>query len=204
MAILEINCPIKSMELNDQYWNNRYLQMDTGWDLKAVSPPLKRYFDQPSQPLGRVFIPGCGQAHEAEYLLELGVKQVVLLDFAPALVQQLRQKFGDTAVDVQEGDIFEHSGTYDTIVEQTLFCAIDPVRRMEYVMKMADLLHTNGVWIGLLFNRHFDKVGPPFGGTKEEYENLMKNHFHILYMKESADSAQPRLGTELFFIAKKK
>jgi methyl halide transferase len=204
MAILEINCPIKSMELNDQYWNNRYLQMDTGWDLKAVSPPLKRYFDQPSQPLGRVFIPGCGQAHEAEYLLELGVKQVVLLDFAPALVQQLRQKFGDTAVDVQEGDIFEHSGTYDTIVEQTLFCAIDPVRRMEYVMKMADLLHTNGVWIGLLFNRHFDKVGPPFGGTKAEYENLMKNHFHILYMKESADSVQPRLGTELFFIAKKK
>jgi methyl halide transferase len=192
------------MELNDQYWNNRYLQMDTGWDLKSVSPPLKRYFDKPIQPMGRVFIPGCGQAHEAEYLLELGLEQVVLLDFAPALVQHLRQKFENTAVDVREGDIFDHLGSYDTIVEQTLFCAIDPARRAEYVMKMADLLHKDGVWIGLLFNRHFDKAGPPFGGTQAEYEDLMKDHFQIIHMNESTDSVQPRLGTELFFIAKKK
>jgi methyl halide transferase len=192
------------MELNDQYWNNRYLQLDTGWDLKAVSPPLKRYFDNPSQPLGRVFIPGCGQAHEAVYLSQLGYQNVVLLDFAPALVRQLRTKFENTTIDVQEGDIFKHQGIYDTIVEQTLFCAIDPRRRLDYVKKMADLLHSGGVWVGLLFNKNFEKPGPPFGGNKAEYVNLLKETFEILIMEVCNDSVEPRMGSELFFIAKKK
>jgi len=31
--------------LDEQYWNNRYINNETGWDLRQVSPPLKAYFD---------------------------------------------------------------------------------------------------------------------------------------------------------------
>ena len=31
--------------LDQNYWQSRYLQNQTGWDLGEVSPPLKAYFD---------------------------------------------------------------------------------------------------------------------------------------------------------------
>jgi methyl halide transferase len=191
-------------KLNSSYWDERHLKGETGWDLKQVSPPLKAYFDAPWQSMGRILIPGCGMAYEARYLWEQGKKDVTIMDFAPSLVTVLKQNFSDTTVKVICGDIFEHRGAYDTIVEQTLFCAIDPMHRLRYVNQIADLLHENGVWFGLLFNREFDNEGPPFGGNESEYRELFSNRFDIIAMEKCENSIAPRLGSELFFIAKKK
>ena len=32
--------------LNDTYWNNRYITNDFSWDIGHISPPLKTYIDQ--------------------------------------------------------------------------------------------------------------------------------------------------------------
>lgn len=34
------------MALDELYWDQRYQNKQTGWDLGAISPPLKAYFDQ--------------------------------------------------------------------------------------------------------------------------------------------------------------
>ncbi len=34
------------MELNENFWNDKYTTNQTGWDLKAPSTPLKEYIDQ--------------------------------------------------------------------------------------------------------------------------------------------------------------
>lgn len=191
------------MNLNATYWNDRHEKGETGWDIKMVSPPLKAYFDAPVQPLGRILIPGCGQAYEAEYLLEKGISTLTVLDFAPALAEVLTQRLHGTPVEVVCDDIFAHRGQYDTIAEQTLFCAIDPSQRMRYVNQIADLLHSGGIWFGVLFDREFDRPGPPFGGSADEYRALMSGRFEILTLEPCVHSIPQRAGTEVFFIAKK-
>ena len=34
------------MNLNKEYWENKYDQDDTGWDIGSISTPLKAYIDQ--------------------------------------------------------------------------------------------------------------------------------------------------------------
>ena len=34
------------MNLDEKFWNQRYLDKETGWDLGEISAPLKKYFDQ--------------------------------------------------------------------------------------------------------------------------------------------------------------
>lgn len=68
---------------------------------------------------------------------------------------------------------------------------------------MSELLKPGGKLIGLLFDRIFEG-GPPFGGDKEEYEQLLKTQFTIKTLEPCYNSIQPRAGTELFMIVEKK
>lgn len=96
------------------------------------------------------------------------------------------------------GDFFNHIGSYDLILEQTFFCAIDPALRENYTIKMHSLLKQNGKLVGLLFNKHFD-INPPFGGDIKSYKQLFENLFRIEIMEPCYNSIIPRNGTELFF-----
>ena len=83
------------------------------------------------------------------------------------------------------------------IIEQTLYCAIDPLLRNDYARKSAELLDTGGKLVGVLFNRTFDS-GPPFGGSKEEYLECFAPYFKSCSMEICDNSAEPRSGNELF------
>ena len=58
------------MQLNDKYWNNRYENLETGWDVGKVSIPLKEYFEQISDKKQKILIPGSGNGYEGEYLFK--------------------------------------------------------------------------------------------------------------------------------------
>ncbi|MDX1904513.1 MAG: methyltransferase domain-containing protein, partial [Thermonemataceae bacterium] len=150
-------------------------------------------------------IPGCGNAHEANYLAELGFQDITLIDYAPLLVEQLKEKFAQkTAIKVIESDFFELNGQYDLIVEQTFFCAISPELRQRYAKKMYDLLKPQAKLVGLLFNRTFEQQGPPFGGCTEEYLAYFLPYFHIKTFENSYNSISPRANTEIFMILQRK
>jgi hypothetical protein len=101
-----------------------------------------------------------------------------VIDIAPTLVEKLKEKFKNTtAIRIIQGDFFEHKGSYDLILEQTFFCALPPQMRQKYVWKMHQLLADEGILAGLLFNKTFES-GPPFGGSKEEYEKLIDKLFY--------------------------
>ena len=103
-----------------------------------------------------------------------------------------------TLSEVIHADFFEHSGQYDFIFEQTFFCALDPSLRERYVTKMNELLKPGGQLAGVMFNRVFEEDGPPFGGTKEEYEQRFSPFFDIKKMELCYNSILPREGNELF------
>ena len=87
---------------------------------------------------------------------------------------------------------------FDAVIEQTFFCALDPNLREGYVNKGFEILKSEGVIVGLLFNRKFEIEGPPFGGTFKEYEKLFLKKFIINKLEDSANSALPRKGYEFW------
>ena len=190
-------------ELNGEYWSKRYAENDAIWDMGKVSPPLKEYIDQLTDKNIAVLIPGCGNAYEAEYLIMQGFTNVTLIDISELLVNELKKKFPSDNPRIIFGDFFELNEQFDLIIEQTFFCALDPVLRNKYADKMHDLLSENGKLAGLLFDQDFDG-GPPFGGSKEEYEDLFSPKFKIVMMEPCYNSIPRRAETELFFIMKRK
>ena len=186
-------------ELNDNYWSNRYLQNQTGWDMKQPSPPLVEYINNISNKQTSILIPGCGNAYEAEYLLQHGFTNVTLIDISKTLVDSLKEKFNGKSIRIIHDDFFNHFEKYDLMIEQTFFCAIDPQLRNEYAKHAASILKAGGKIAGVLFNKTFEQEGPPFGGNKTEYENLFQPYFTIEKMEPCNNSILPRAGTELFF-----
>lgn len=191
--------------LNENYWSSRYKNNDVAWDMGEVSPPLKEYFDQLTDKYITILIPGCGNAYEAEYLLQQGFKNITLIDISPLPVDKLKKQFSaflNKEIHIICGDFFTLNQTFDLIVEQTFFCAIYPSLRTDYANKMHELLNANGKLTGVFFNRTFD-AGPPFSGSRTEYNLLFKNKFQIRTMDECFNSINPRKGSELFVILQK-
>lgn len=190
------------MELGKQYWTDRYINQETGWDVGYVSTPLKEYFDQLKEKNIRILIPGAGNAYEAEYLHQAGFTNVFLLDISEEPIHAFKKRVpGFPAEHCICEDFFLHDKKYDLIVEQTFFCALHPSLRERYVLKMKDLLSPEGKLIGLLFNIPLNADKPPFGGNEAEYRNLFEGKLVIQQMEKANNSIKPREGNELFFIA---
>ncbi len=189
-----------SMDLNSTYWSARYNTGDTGWDIGYAAPALTEYFDEITNKHTRIFIPGCGNAHEVGYLLEKGFTKVHVIDIAPNLTASLAKKYqthNGKSLHIYTGDFFEHAGEYDVIIEQTFFCALDPTLRKNYVKKMHELLANEGELAGVLFNRSFEG-GPPFGGSREEYVELFQSTFNRVSIEPCNNSIPPRKNAEVF------
>lgn len=188
--------------LSAAYWEQRYQEQQTGWDIGKPSTPLATFIDGIENKEASILIPGCGNSYEAEYIVELGFTNLTVIDIAPSPVERLKKMIGNKASVLLE-DFFEHKGSYDYILEQTFLCALDPSLRSAYAKKMSELLSLNGKLVGVLFNKQFE-TNPPFGGSKKEYEELFSKHLQLIKMEDCYNSIAQRAGTELFFIATKK
>ena len=187
------------------YWERKYRNQATGWDIGYASTPLTTYFDQLTNKELKILIPGGGNCYEAEYLVEKGFKNIFVIDIAEQPLINIKTRFPDFPENqLINDDFFNHHEKYDLIVEQTFFCALDPLLREMYVEKMADLLEENGKMVGLLFNFKLTEDGPPFGGSSSAYLQLFPQHFTIKKLEKSYNSIKPRNGRELFFIFEKK
>lgn len=188
------------MKLDDQYWTNRYQQQETGWDIGYISTPLKAYIDQLNDKNISILIPGCGNSYEAAYLLQQGFNNISLIDISNLLCKQLEESFAavlNKGLQIICADFFDHAGQYDLIIEQTFFCALDPLLRKKYAAKMHELLKPGGKLVGVLFNKNFEG-GPPFTGNENEYRQLFQQQFSIVKMEACYNSVAPRSGSELF------
>jgi SAM-dependent methyltransferase len=190
--------------LDQNYWNEKWLNNETGWDIGQASPPIVEYMKQYPNKNIKILIPGCGNAYEAEFLYENGFRDITLIDIAPKAVEILQEKFkNNPEIKVLCQDFFEHTGNYDLIIEQTFFCAIPPARRKEYAEKAFSLLNPNGKLIGVLFDKQFNQPFPPFGGCPCEYKPIFQPYFEIKTMETCYNSIPSRANSELFINFKK-
>ncbi|MBL4592910.1 MAG: methyltransferase domain-containing protein [Flavobacteriales bacterium] len=193
------------MKLNKDFWNNRYIDKEIGWDLGEIAPPLKEYFNQLKNKELKIIIPGCGNAYEAEYLFNRGFKNVFLIDLSPTALEQFATRVPNFPKNqLICGDFFNHNEEYDLMIEQTFFCAINPSLRSDYAKHTAKILKSNGKLVGLLFNDDLNADHPPFGGNREEYLNCFSPYFNIEIMETAHNSIEPRNDRELFIKLSKK
>lgn len=191
--------------MNSDYWEKRYEDDHTGWDIGYISTPIKEYIDQLTDKKLKILIPGAGNSYEAQYLFEQGFQNIYVLDIARAPLKSLQKRVpGFPENQLLYKDFFQHSGQYDLILEQTFFCALPPRLRDRYVQKTYTLLKTGGKLAGVLFDFPLTENGPPFGGEQNEYQNRFQKYYHIKTLERCYNSIPPRMGNELFFIFEKK
>lgn len=193
------------MKFDKEYWNQKYINAKTGWDIGYVSTPLKEYIDQLNNKELKILIPGCGNAYEAEYLVSKGFKNVFLIDWSETALDNFKKR----AHEIPDShlfceDFFKHEEKYDLIIEQTFFCSLDPAERANYAKKMHGLLNNKGKLAGLLFNDRLNDDVPPFGGSMEEYVKFFEPYFYFKVYETAYNSIKPREGREIFIILLKK
>ncbi len=187
------------------YWNQRYKQQLTGWDIGYASTPIVEYINQLEDKNLDILIPGAGKAWEVEYIFNRGFKNVIYLDFASLSSKYFKARCPDFPdSQIITGDFFKHEGKYDLIIEQTFFSSLQPLQRQDYVAKTAELLKNNGKVAGLLFDINFPFQGPPFGGSYREYKLLFEKAFNFIHFEKCKNSIKPRKGNELFLLLQKK
>lgn len=186
--------------MSREFWSGRYREKNTGWDIGAISTPIKEYIDQLPNKDIKILIPGAGNSYEAEYLFQNGFKNTFICDIASEPLINFKERVPEFPNEqILENDFFELQKNFDLILEQTFFCAISVEKRKDYAVKSSEILTGNGIIAGLLFDFELTAEGPPFGGSKAEYLAYFSPYFNIEILERSYNSIKPRQGKELFF-----
>lgn len=186
---------------NSQYWENRYIEGTTGWDLGQAAPPFVTLLDSAAAPKpGRIAVLGAGSGYDALLFAQRGF-EVIGFDFAPSAIAsatELAQNNGISAQFLQR-NIFglpaEFPHYFDYVLEHTCFCAIDPSDRTSYVQLVKSLLKPDGELIAL-FWAHNQPGGPPFGTSTTEIRQYFEPDFTINSLTLANNSVPQRQGQE--------
>ena len=189
------------MQINeDRDWEALYQANDTFWDHGEASPGLVDYLAANSSlPLGQALVPGCGRGHDARALAQAGWA-VTGLDLAPSSVP-LAKRLADEErlpIDYRIGDFLsdEPHKLFDLVFEHTLFCAIPPVRRDDYVQALRRWLKPGGLYLAVNYMITEDNGEPPFSTTTAELDERFGEPFELL-RRWTPRSYEGREGKEL-------
>jgi len=195
-------------EDSSKFWENIYLAGDTGWDLGGPTPVFQKLSETMSP--GKICILGCGKGYDAIEFSQKGF-EVTAVDFSKTAVYSLKTLAlaKNVAVNVIQDNIFslipKYRNSFDYILEQTCFCAINPNRRIEYEKLVYSLLKYSGKLIGLWFplDKSLEEGGPPYGTKVDEVKSIFSNPWKIEVDKFSKLSIKSRKEREKLIIFKK-
>ena len=143
----------KNNDINkSSFWEDRYEKGEIGWDLGSETP----VFSAISETLkpGSVCILGCGNGYDAISFSKKGFN-VTAVDFAETPIKNINNIANNLSLTINtiQQDIFDltpkYNNSFDYILEQTCFCAIDPKNRDQYSNLAYDLLKVSGRLIEL-------------------------------------------------------
>jgi len=192
--------------LDEKYWEDHYRASDTPWDKGEASPGLVDFLAaHPDLKRGTVCVPGCGTGHDVRAWAKAGF-DTVGYDIAPAAVRLGRERTAAAglAARFEPGDFLKDTPPllFNWVFEHTLFCAIDPRDRDDYVHAVLRWLKPDGNYLAVNYLIP-DTDGPPFGTTRVELMKLFSPHFELL-MEQVPRSYPNRTGLELMLWWKRK
>ena len=188
-----------------EFWELRYRDGDTGWDIGQPAPPFVGLLaEADAPPPGSMIVLGCGRGHDAVFFAHHGF-DVTAVDFAPSAIRAAEREAerGGVKIRFVEHDLFTldegYNHRFDYVLEHTCFSALPPARRSEYAQLVRRLLTENGTYFALFFT-HGRPGGPPFDTTAEEVRALFSPYFSITRLEQPGHSAEQRAGLELLAI----
>lgn len=169
--------------MSQEYWEARYQAADMPWEKGAASPGLVDFLAaHPELPREKVCVPGCGTGHDVRAFAAAGF-ETFGFDIAPSGILLAEQKTKAAGLDAkfQLADFLrdEPPQKFDWLFEHTLFCAIQPGERDEYVRAVLRWLKPGGNYLAVNYLIP-DTDGPPFGTTREEILRRFSPHFDLL------------------------
>src|SRR5690242_12484663 len=155
--------------LNENYWEERYRTGDMPWEKGEGSPGLVDFLAaHPELPRGTVCVPGCGTGHDVRSWARAGFTATGL-DIAPSAVRLAQERTAAAGLTAQfeSRDFLSDAPTqpFDWVFEHTLFCAINPPQREDYVQAVQRWLRPGGQYLAVNYLIP-DEDGPPFGTTR--------------------------------------
>jgi SAM-dependent methyltransferase len=192
--------------MSETNWEERYQTGDMPWEKGEASPGLVDFLAaHPELPRTRVAVPGCGTGHDVRAWAKAGF-DAYGFDLAPSAIRLAdeKTKAAGLSTQYQRADFLAETPLqkYEWLFEHTLFCAIDPKRRDEYVQAVLRWLKPDGQFLAV----HYfipDEDGPPFGTTREEILKRFSPHFELI--KDWVPRSYPnRTGLERMFWWKRK
>lgn len=185
--------------MSQEYWEGRYLAKDMPWEKGAPSPGLVDFLAaNPDLPRGTVCVPGCGTGHDVREWARHGFATHGF-DIAPsaiALAEETTRAAGLTA-HFRLANFLEDAPPFqfDWLFEHTLYCAINPNQRDDYVRAVLRWLKPSGDYLAVNYLIP-DQDGPPFGTVRDELWQRFSPHFDLL--SEWVPRSYPnRTGLEL-------
>jgi SAM-dependent methyltransferase len=184
-----------------EFWEQRYQAGDLTWDKGAPSPGLVDFLAaHPDLARGSVAVPGCGTGHDVREFARCGFT-VFGFDLAPSAIALAEKKTAESGLRAgfQLGNFLRDKPPrkFDWLFEHTLFCAIQPSDRDDYVRAVLRWLKPGGQFLAV---NYFDcgPEGPPWPTNRAEQWDRFAPHFEL--REEWIPRSYPsRLGKERMF-----
>ena len=163
-------------------WEAHYQSGETPWEKGEPAPGLVDFLAaHPDLSRGTVAVPGCGTGHDVRVWARTGF-DASGFDLAPSAIRAsgirtveagLKARFTrcDFLVDAAPQ-------AFDWLFEHTLFCAIEPGRRDDYMQAVMRWLKPDGQFLGVHYMLR-EGEGPPYGVTQEELIERFSPHFDL-------------------------
>jgi len=169
--------------MSRDYWEHRYQNREMSWDKGAASPGLVDFLAaHPDLKRGTVCVPGCGTGHDAREFAKVGF-ETFGFDIAPSAIQlsQEKTRAAGFTVKFQLADFLhdEPPQKFDWLFEHTLFCAIQPYERDDYVRAVLRWLKPDGQFLAVNYIL-CGPDGPPWATTREEQLDRFSPHFELV------------------------
>jgi len=169
--------------LNPEDWEQKYRADEAHWDHGAPSPGLVDFLHKhPELPKGRVAVPGCGTGHDVRAWAQFGF-QAHGFDIAPTAVRRAESQTMAAGLKAAftSGDFLKEPppDDFDYLWEHTLFCAIPPAQRDQYVQAVLRWLKPGGIYLAVNYIV-CDPDGPPWPVTPRELWQRFTPRFHLI------------------------
>jgi methyl halide transferase len=169
--------------MSQNYWEARYQSGEMSWEKGAPSPGLVDFLAaRPDLPRGTVCVPGCGTGHDVRAWAQAGF-DAFGCDIAPSAIRLAteRTKAAGLTAKFQPADFLRDDPLvqFDWIFEHTLFCAIQPQERDDYVRAVLRWLKPDGQYLAVNYLIVEDGEGPPFCTTREEQWQRFSPYFEL-------------------------
>ena len=169
--------------MSRDYWEQRYQTKETSWEKGAPSPGLVDFLAaHPGLERGTVCVPGCGTGHDVREFAKAGF-ETFGFDIAPSAIQlsQEKTRAAGLTAKFQLADFLrdEPPQKFDRLFEHTLFCAIQPHERDDYVRAVLRWLKPDGQFLAVNYIL-CGPDGPPWPTTREEQLERFSPHFELV------------------------